>query len=49
MTITCPVCLRTVHASNETGRVFRHVDTARNLCVMTGRIYPLEPSYEEVA
>lgn len=42
MVIGCPVCRRQVHASENTGRVRRHEDTAGRTCPMSGRGLPLE-------
>lgn len=38
----CPVCRRSVLASDQTGRVPKHRDTALNQCPMSGRRIPLE-------
>ena len=42
MTVACPVCRRQVHATDCTGRVCRHDDTAHHTCPMSGRIYPID-------
>lgn len=42
MVTECPVCRRKVHASEYTGRVTRHDDTAGSTCPMSGHHIPLE-------
>lgn len=39
--VSCPVCKRIAPVGEESGRVFRHRDGINNVCVMTGRRYPL--------
>lgn len=42
MVTECPVCLRKVHASESTGRVTRHDDTAGSTCPMSSHRIPLD-------
>lgn len=49
MTAACPVCRRQVEASEYTGRVRRHDDTADRTCPMSGRRVPLETIERQVA
>ncbi|SED52071.1 hypothetical protein SAMN04490240_4096 [Rhodococcus pyridinivorans] len=47
--VSCPVCKRLAPVGEESGRVFRHRDGINNVCVMTGRRYPIENVRKEVA
>lgn len=42
MNARCPVCWRPIAATDNTGRVWRHNDKAKNLCPMTGNYLPIE-------
>ncbi len=49
MRVTCPVCRRPVEATDTTGRVWSHNDTARGMCQMTGHCVPIEDEHERRA
>lgn len=42
MVTECPVCRRQVHASEYSGRVRRHDDTANRICPMSGHTIPID-------
>lgn len=42
MNACCPVCKKSIAATDKTGCVWRHNDKAGNLCPMTGHHLPIE-------